>query len=370
MSNYACSLLWVHAAIDMDGKMRPCCRFRRTPESNYSFPLLDNGFLNGFTGTTFEGIRKRMLSGEALPECGKCLDREAAGLKSMRTGANDKYRRYIGTDISKLKFLEIGFSTHCNLSCRMCDERASSTIYKIKYPKKSVEVGFGLDIDKIDIDISELDEIKIVGGEPMMAPSHDKFLEKLLSVHNDLSNLKITYHTNCTIAPSKPVTDFWRRVGVVDLVLSIDGFGRTNEIQRAGSSWTKLIDVFNLYKSLSDEGVVRLGTHTVVTPINIMKLNELFEFFNENSEYIGDITVDACINRSLFDIRNMNDAWKKTAFEYVSNSTLIPNIHKKMLMEMLKQNSKYSYTIEDIDSDEFQQQVNTYFSQSLVDYDR
>ena len=370
MSKYACALLWTHAAVNMDKKMKPCCRFRRPEEPDYSYPLLSDGFNKGFHGSTFENIRKRMLAGEALPECKKCLDRESVGLSSMRTEYNEKYQDYIGKNIDKLKYLEIGFSTHCNLSCRMCDETSSSTIHKIKYPKQHVELDFGLDVNDIDIDISELDEIKIVGGEPMMSPSHVQFLDKLLHEHNDLSKLQITYHTNCTVRPSKHVIDFWRKVGRVHLSLSIDGFGRTNEIQRAGSTWSKLLYIFDLYKSLCDEGVIQIGTHTVVTPINIMKLDELFDFFSENSEYIVRSSVDACVNRSLFDIRNMNNVWKKQATDYISNSESIPNRHKKMLLAILKQDSEYSHTIHDINDDEFQQQVNTYFSQSLIDYDR
>lgn len=331
MHENACALLWSHAAITLDGKMQPCCRFDSSADKTFRKPPFSSiGFGEAWFSEQMEEIRQKMLAGEKIAGCAKCWEQETHSGKSMRTDFNNKYSKHIGST-PKLRFLEIGFSTHCNLACRMCDENASSTIYKINHPGEKVRIGFDLDIDKFDVDLDHLEQLKIVGGEPMMAAKHDLFLDRLLLSKCDLSKLTIIYHTNCTVKPSEKIIDYWKKMKKVRIVLSIDGVGRVNEVQRTGHRWEDLLDILNLYKQLRLENSnILIEVHTVVTVLNVFGFPELHKFV-ENEIQPTRWSVDCITNRPYLSISNMSDEKKARVKQHIKQSELVEQHRQQIL---------------------------------------
>lgn len=362
MSKNACSLLWSHAAIDMDGKIMPCCRYGK---QDTTFSNINDGLRAGFEAGLHETLRNRMIAAERItPNCNKCWDREDVTGKSMRTEFNNYYFKHVENDSVALRYLEIGFSTHCNLACRMCDYSASSTWHRIRFPGQTVNVGFQLDVAKFDVDLTQLREIKVVGGEPMLSKKHDEFME-LLGERTDLSKINITYHTNCTVKPSKRIVELWRKMRRVTIVLSIDGTGRVNEIQRPGHKWNELLEVFEFFKQLKDDNTIELRTHTVVTPINLFHLNDLYHFFNTNKNWIRRNNIDACKNIPNLSISNMTESLKRKAIDYIERDDIIPNSAKELLLAEINLPIEHETSFEIIMADEKQELVDTYFNQSI-----
>ena len=85
---------------------------------------------------------------------------------------------------AKIRYLETGISSLCNMACVMCGPYASSTIHSIEFPKKKIPKGFHESNDNIDEDLSELRYLKFVGGEPMLEHKHDDLLEKVMKKNN------------------------------------------------------------------------------------------------------------------------------------------------------------------------------------------
>lgn len=294
----ACIFPWKHVAIDVNGEVKPCCRFqpryhRVGPDKDLKIPVISEGMKKAYIDSDFfKKIRERMLNNEKLAICNKCWDAEAASGKSMRTNFNAEYTdRVLAGEFSKeeiltptLDYLEIGFSSHCNLACRMCGPRLSSRWaaierqYNLAPNPNEVCKEPDFDIDSFDVDLSKLKSIKIIGGEPLLAKEHDQFIQKLLETHNSLDQLEITYHTNGTILPSKKILEFWKKIKQVKLTVSVDGFGELNNYLRPGQSkWDTIDRNVRQFVSwaLEENSNIVVSTHSVVSRINVMHLKEL-----------------------------------------------------------------------------------------------
>lgn len=367
MHKNACSLLWTHAAITLDGKMQPCCRYDSAHEYEKSIdkPELSDGFAEGWLGKEFNSIRQRMLSGEKLPECKKCWDQEEFSGSSMRTGFNSRYGSYIGKT-PVLKYLELGFSTHCNLACRMCDEHASTTIYKINHPTEKIKIGFDIDLSNMNADLQHLEEIKVVGGEPMSAKNHPDLFDAIFKSKCDTSKLKIVYHTNCTVFPAQKIIDYWSKIGKVVIVLSIDGYGHYNEIQRLGHRWNDLLDVLNFYLDLrNNNNNIEIKVHSVMTSLTIMGIESLAQFLKETVKP-SMWELDAVSNRPYLALHNMPEAKKIKAYEVVQATKQLPLAHKNFLKGQLQRKADTQYSIEYIE--QRQRGYDNFSGQNIKDY--
>lgn len=367
MHKNACSLLWTHAAITLDGKMQPCCRYDSAHEyeKDIDKPIFNNGFVEGWLGEEFNNIRQRMLTGEKLPECKKCWDQEEFSGSSMRTGFNSRYSSYIGKE-PVLKYLELGFSTHCNLACRMCDEYASTTIYKINHPNEKVRIGFDIDLRNLNANLQNLEEIKIVGGEPMSAKNHPDLFDAIFLSKCDTSKLKIVYHTNCTVLPAKKIVDYWQKIGKVVIVLSIDGYGHYNEIQRLGHKWNELLEVLDFYLELRKNNKnIEIKVHSVMTAINIMGISELTEFLKDTVKPSA-WELDAVSNRPYLALHNMSEDRKNKAYDIVQQTDSLPTRYKNFLSGQLQRTADAEYSIEYIE--QRQKGYDQFAGQKIRDY--
>lgn len=360
--NTNCAMPWMHAAVDMNGDIMPCCRFK---PDGYKMPNIKDGLTSAINGDVFKDIRERLASGERISNCFKCWEAEDNIGKSMRTDYSNKYKDYIGVEKPVLKYLEIGFSTHCNLACRMCSEDYSSTWYKINNPSESIPIGFDLSHESFDADLSNLFEIKVVGGEPMMTREHDDFVDRVVEQHANIGDIRMTYHTNGSILPSKKVVSFWRKLGELRIYFSIDGVGKVNEYQRPGHKWQTIVDNIEWYKKLDDEINLLLGVHTTVTALNVMHLADVYKFYEDTfSEYNYRFTLDTAEGPDHLCIQNMPEDLKHKAIDYIERN--IPNeSHKTRIIKKLKMPAKTIYSVDDIKYKEIK--LDNHFKQSIDD---
>lgn len=338
----ACVLLWKHTAITTDGRMRPCCRFKNT---EFDFPNINDGLEAGFAeGKTYEQIRSVMMKNGKLKNCRKCwlTEESRSESSSMRTDYNNYYADLIRKGeitqkeiiTPRLDYLEIAFNDTCNLACRMCGPSLSSKWksiskhYKLDYDESET---YTLDVNQFDMDLSNLETIKIVGGEPLLTKEHDIFIEKLIESHSDLSKLEIIYHTNGTMLPSKKVVDFWKKLREVHVILSIDAHGDLNDYLRPGQlSWDTISKNVQHYVDLAKSNTnIYVGTHTVVSRFNIMKLGELEDFL-----YSCGMPMSSESEHSLDPL----DYPKQMSLEYISSEA--KQRAYKYLQEMINQDRR------------------------------
>jgi len=227
-------------------------------------------------------MRLKMLKGQYDSGC-QCPIEEAAGLESMRQEA---LRQFGVRKFGKLKTVEIFFDNVCNLKCRMCSGMQSHlwiddeiALYGTTYSAKK----YIQNNTYQQLDVSELEEIKVYGGEPLINQEADNFFGRLLK-EGQVENLLIEMSTNCTSRPMSNVLEVFKRCRRLKLNLSIDGFGRLNEFIRSGSEWNSVVENMRYFHDLlsqvsSDSYIL---VHSAVSVYNINMLDELKNFVEEN----------------------------------------------------------------------------------------
>ena len=244
-----------------------------------------------------------MLEGKKPYQCGKCwgmekdlLDAEAKGEELVRGSVPrlniDAKVKTRDTTLgpSKIRYLETGISSLCNMACIMCGPRASSTIFSIQNPKKKVPKGFHESNDNINDDLSELRYLKFVGGEPMLEHKHDDLLEKVIEQNENPKNLAIEYHTNASHIPSKRVIESWKRIGKIIIIFSLDGVGEKATLQRPGKyNWQMIEDSVNKYRELTKEVNIEFSSNTVMTALNIGQITDIADWLYNK---VGDKQID------------------------------------------------------------------------------
>jgi sulfatase maturation enzyme AslB (radical SAM superfamily) len=360
-----CIFPWVHTAVDIAGELKPCCRFSNKPNE---LPTVAQGLKQGWShGDYYSKLRQQFLNNEQPSGCSRCFKDEQTSGKSMRTDANNTYLKdNTFTKPPKLKFLEMAFSHHCNLACRMCNEGYSSKWLAIKRHTNTpltedVTEDLDFSIDWFDTDLSSIERVKLVGGEPLLAKQHDEFIKKLASQSSNINKVQIDYHTNATILPSKKVLETWKKLKALTIVLSIDGYGKLNETLRPGPyKWKDIDNTFNFYLNLKDTGFpITMRVHFVVSRFNIFNLQPLLDYIeSKGTGYSMDIA------RRPFHmcIANMDPKDKELAKEYIKNLDIYETFRKRLL-NTLEQESEKTYTDEQIINKE--KVIDNYFNQDI-----
>ena len=374
-----CSALWSHFAISShpDGFItQPCCRFRMGSDSRWNKQKFQTPSEAVSKDGYFEQIRQKMLAGEKLPECQKCWrDEKNRGYSMRKTMLKqmtlDEVQEASGFD---LRYLEIFFSNLCNLSCRMCDITQSSqwaNLYNNAFvpnnlhdrdvvPEEFLDATgkaktkpMPFDKKLLDrIDLSNLNQVKILGGEPMMTPDHLDFLNRLMSESKDPSKIKLVYHSNGTKRPPQKVIDYWKQMEEIELVFSIDGYGKTNEYQRVGSDWDIIVENIKWY---AEQGVnLNMRVHSVLSILTVWTVDNLCEWLDNEFKTLVNwpnsrkglfdndmktVTFDFAQKPSYLDLTIMPEQLKSKCCEMIEKSLYLNDENKNFIIDYIKSNS-------------------------------
>jgi sulfatase maturation enzyme AslB (radical SAM superfamily) len=271
MNNSLCSYPWIAAAIRPNGLVIPCCRYPHIDEKESH---VDN--LKVRNTPHWVNLRDSMLNGEKIDGCHGCYQDEANGLKSMRHDSLTKYVP-ISNTITPIKQLEVSFSNLCNLACAHCSSFFSTKWYSedVKAGRKSksgiLENNFNFDL----WDLTELNELKIIGGEPFM--EQDQFISLLKKI--DLSKITLQICTNGTMLPKDELKELIEQCKNVYLQVSLDGLGTTNDWYRWPSKFDNVTGVMLQYQQWwKEHNNVHLSVHHVVNVINVLELKEFVDY--------------------------------------------------------------------------------------------
>lgn len=280
-----CVLPWDSVAIRPYSVAMPCCRFRTDAE----FGQASNVHMDFRHSPAWDNIRQRMLDGTKLPECKQCYDDEASGKSSTRlldTRTHIKIHKELPTTTTpnKIRFLELAFSNLCNLACVSCSAWFSSTWATEDYKRgrlwhqiPKVLVEHNSDVDKLDL--SSLEVLKMIGGEPLM--DQKRFIELLERI--DLSKIKLLISTNGTVLPNAKLKSLIDQCNELVLDVSIDGVGSANEWYRWPTKVSEVEATMNQFQEWwGNKPKFQLRTHTVVSIYNVWNLDEYINYMNTN----------------------------------------------------------------------------------------
>lgn len=291
MSDTFCSLLWNHIQLNATGSCKPCCRFGDARlYKQYGTNLND-----AFHSDEANSIRKDMLEGKRIKGCEKCYRDEMSDNeipefsgKSMRTFNNEKFN--VDINNPKIEYLELIPSNVCNFSCVMCNLTSSSEWYEDTIYLQNNNFMLKKDVERFNsnylnldgIDLSNLIELKLLGGEPFFEKENLKLLTKLKE-YNRLSELTFHTHTNASFIPSKEWQSLLSEINKIDLSVSMEGYGKYNEYIRYGSKWETTFKVINFWHDFAKKHKnVTLKIHCVVSIYNLFHIEDFKWFLIEH----------------------------------------------------------------------------------------
>ena len=264
-------------------------------------------------------MRKLMLEGERPNECEYCwkiedMGRDAVSDRVFKTqiysdqAIVESTQMPWDTDVT-LKTLEISFERTCNFACTYCNPAFSTTWVKdIKKHGPYINIvsdGRGHFMDTApwaespkneqdnpyirafwkwwESDLADsLEEIRITGGEPLMAPSVWKLFEWFKN--NPERGKKMRFAINTNLVPKKEILDkliecsHW--IPHLEIYTSNESKGAHSEYIRDGMIYDQWFSNLN---RLQTEGNVK-GIHCMMT-INSLCLASITEFMDDILEF-------------------------------------------------------------------------------------
>lgn len=283
-----CMAPFTHIQINAFGDINPCCMFDKRIYKNEYDTLTD-----AFNGEENDILRKLMLRDENIEGCQKCYRDESLGKKSYRQRFNERYdKEYISQP--KIKELEIALGNKCNLKCVDCNTKFSSAWYNddllIKHiiPDREHNSSKGQNINNtadIDFDLLDLNELKILGGEPFL---DDRYLDIFDNIKNP-EKITLFFVTNNTIFPNQKWIEHLKRFKKINFNISTDGVYEVAEFVRYGMKFSKFENNYRRWLDLSLPNMTVIP-HFVFHNLNVLNfidtIDWLCEIYQENVEWV------------------------------------------------------------------------------------
>ena len=226
--------------------------------------------------TDISALRQDMLDGKKTAGCEQCYTAEAHGAES---GRQEAIRLYGYTTDVKLKMLGISFDNLCNLKCRGCATPSSHMWHddEISIYGKTFFDDKKYLVTDFEVDYTNLEDLKISGGEAFLSKKADIFFTKLKE-HDVLKNIDLGISSNGTVLPSPAAVTAMTEAKNCTLTISVDGIGSLNDYFRSGSNFNELVNNLHYFKSLG----ITIRVHTTVTIYNVNLLKEIESYFQQH----------------------------------------------------------------------------------------
>lgn len=214
--------------------------------------------------------------------------------------------------------LHIDLGNFCNLTCKMCKSEASSSIasQEVRWGIKSSEQYLGTDWTRDQetwsrvlnelADIKNLKNVHFMGGETLLTPRFENFIDFMLS--RNRTDLNFSFVTNGTKFNSGLINKLkkFQRVGIE---VSIETLTQHNEYQRQGTDNRQVLENIQQYLSLCNGDNITLTIRPAISLLTIGSYWTLLEFCLQKSLIIKSLLVT---RPKFLDARILPDDIKKS----------------------------------------------------------
>lgn len=279
-----CLAPWVHTYLSPVTERRMCCASRE-PAQNFEQYIDTKSGTGKYIPITLEehwnsnhmkSVRKRMMSGETLPECEVCNDKllnTSVYRSYFDSMFGDKYKHIsettdeTGHTTMKPVSWDYRFSNLCNFKCRTCGDMLSSAweteqrqhnMINWANPKNNWMLPeVKQEIEKFQSSVIEqefseavenhqIEEVYWVGGEPLMYEQHWQYMKRIVEL-GDGKNVYARYNTNLSRISYKGTnlySDILSRLRDWQICASLDGTGKIGEYIRTGLDYNQWLKNF------------------------------------------------------------------------------------------------------------------------------
>lgn len=334
-----CILPWVHFNASTDGKVLACCQ--STSEIDLG-NIKESTIEEIWQSPNYQDFRKKILTGEFLPNCRKCFEKEAVGIKSFRQISNEEFNHLYHlaeNETPEIRYLELRFSNVCNLACKTCGPAFSSAWNQYSDKKYTLHLHTKNQniVDASKPYLAKIEKIHISGGEPMLHAEHFKLLDELIAINR--TDVQLSYNSNLTLLTFKNIniTDYWRQFKKIKLIVSIDGIGARGEYIRTGLDWDKLVQNIQIIKK--EVPHVKLFISFTLSILNVFHAPECFIGIFEKGiiSSMHQLLIQFLDKPDFYNINLLNkdevEALKKHYRESIHKAAQIMSVENATLMQ-------------------------------------
>lgn len=297
-----CSFMDNHlAVVTATGHVTPCCQFIERRNNWLWTYLKDVESLDQvLSSERWEELRKELEAGNEFNGCENCWSTEAAGGISKRMYGNQIYPN---PKPKVIEDLEVGLDFTCNMMCRICKPSQSSkwfsadkemlknltSMHRDHYEFEGDINQHQKDMKRViaNTDLSNLKNIRLVGGEPFYSKNFPWMIEKLASDTN-LSELEFAVNTNGSIIPKPEHLQHLVKMKKTMIDISIDAVGDLASCIRWGVNWNIIYENLKIWAQIAKENPnVKVNIHTTLSILNVNKIQEIIDLTDELGLYFS-----------------------------------------------------------------------------------
>lgn len=308
-----CNTPWYELHIYWDGSLGICCQEARKlyAESDTQYNIATMSMKEWFNSAPVKQFRTGILGDQRLLECKRCYTEEDHNGNSRRLKSNQKsviftrtafdesfdqspgHRHFIksyqkqGLTNTLPIDMHIDLGNFCNLACKMCNSRASSTIasQEVRWGIESSRQYLGTDwtqdlavwdsFKKQLLDLPELNNIHFMGGETLLTDRFEDLVDTM--IENQRFELCFSFVTNGTVFKPRLLDKLkkFRRVGIE---VSIETVDEHNAYQRQGTDTELVLKNINQYLEHCNGSSVTVSLRPAPSLLTIGYYPELLQY--------------------------------------------------------------------------------------------
>lgn len=323
-----CNSPWYELHIYWDGSLGFCCQ-----ESHKLYPEVDSEKFNirnttiaeWFNSEPMRHSRLLMHKDEHISFCSRCYNEEQhsgtarrhkCNQKSViftRSNFNESYQQSPG--FSKFEYslhnqghtdsmpidLHIDLGNYCNLTCKMCAPKASSSIamqylkWGITDAKKYIGTDWTRDEETWNRVLLELSNIKklhnihFMGGETLITKRFEDFIDFMID--RKKFNLNFSFVTNGTVF-NEQLLDKLKKFQRIGIEVSIESLTEHNAYQRQGTDTQQVLTNIQRYLQHCNNTNITLTLRPAISALTIGTYYTLLDFAIDNKLLVKSLMVD------------------------------------------------------------------------------
>lgn len=274
-----------------------------------------------FNSEPVQKFRQAVLGNQSVTACSRCYQEESMGGNSRRIRSNQKSvifrqafadsfeqspgRKHFdpsGITTTQPIDLHIDLGNYCNLACKMCDARASSTIasQEVKWGIESSRQYLGTDWTRNDqvwnsflqqlLKIPRLNNIHFMGGETLLTSRFEDFVDYMIA--HDRLDLCFSFVTNGTTF-NHDLLNKLKKFSRVGIEVSIETVNKHNAYQRQGTDTDLVLTNLDQYQSVCNGSNITLTVRPAVSALTIGSFPTLLQYCLDRKLIVQSLLVNS-----------------------------------------------------------------------------
>jgi len=315
--NVFCNAPWYELQIYWDGSLGICCQedHKLYSDTHTQYNIATMSILDWFNSEPARKFRTDISGSSRISECQRCYLDEDHGGNSRRIKANQKSviftrtvfdesfkqspgHRHFSNSVKNEGFtdtypvdMHIDLGNFCNLACKMCNAKASSTIasQQVKWGIESSRQYLGTDWTRDTnvwnnfkqqlLQLPNLNNIHFMGGETLLTNRFDDLIDTMID--HQRFDLSFSFVTNgTTFRPGLlDKLKLFRRVGIE---VSIETIDERNTYQRQGTDTSIVLENIKKYQQWCNGTSITVTLRPVISLLSIGYYPGLLQYALDN----------------------------------------------------------------------------------------